>query len=646
MNTVIVALLCILSLRICYSENVVLTQGRSFTIDYDSDTFLKDGKPFRYIAGSFHYFRALPETWQRKLRTLRASGLNAVSTYVEWSLHNPKENVYRWDGIADIVRFIELAQQEDLLVILRPGPYICAERDMGGFPYWLLRKYPGIQLRTYDLNYMREVQTWYNIFLPKIAPLLYGNGGPIIMVQIENEYGSYFTCNRKYMEWLRDLTAHHVGGNAILYTTDGPSYVGCGHVEGALATIDFGARTDVKAAWSKLKHYQPKGPLVNSEFYPGWLTHWQENMQRVNTDAIVKTLIEMLDAGANVNFYMFFGGTNFGFTAGANDGVLGDFTADVTSYDYDAPMDEAGDPTQKYLAIRDAVSRYLPLPNVSVPLPTHKESYGIVKMTAAGCMLSHDGRKYLSDKVVNSMRPLSFEALDQYSGLVLYEADLPRLRKDPSVLKIDEIHDRAYVYVDREFIGVLSRQSMVHLLPITAGSGSKLQILVENQGRINFHVLNDSKGILSDVILDLSAYPQPIILRNWTITSYSLDDPTKLKNFIERPSPSSGKLRHHRNRELLRTGPIVFHGLFTISANQTYDTYLDPTGWGKGIAFINGFNLGRYWPVVGPQITLYVPKEILKIGENEIILLEYQKAPESGEIRFTNVPNLDGMWMG
>ncbi|XP_037946406.1 beta-galactosidase-like [Teleopsis dalmanni] len=612
------------------------SSNRTFTVDWDNDRFLKDGQPFRFISGSFHYFRAHPETWQRKLRTMRAAGLNAVTTYVEWSLHNPKEGVYVWNGIANLEKFIKYAIDEDLLVILRPGPYICAERDLGGFPYWLLTKYPGMQLRTADINYLFEVRLWYSVLMARMAPFLYGNGGPIIMVQVENEYGSYYACDKKYRTWLRDETLAHVHNKAVLFTNDGPSVLYCGHIEGVLATMDFGATSNLTNFWDRLRRIQPKGPLVNAEYYPGWLTHWSESMARVPTKAITNTFIEMLNSNASVNLYMFYGGTNFGFTAGSNDGGPGRFQPDITSYDYDAPMTEAGDPTPKYFKIREIIGRYLPLPNISVPEPLPKKNYGSIRLMACCSILSEKGRQTLGTGVVVSNKPKTFEALSQYSGLVLYETDLPRFKRDPSILRAPGVRDRAYVYIDNDLIGILSRETPIFDLPISATAGSRLQILVENQGRINFGQLNDFKGIISDVTLDKT------ILSNWNMTKFPLESYEDIRNFIELESLQQIGFREQDYRALLRCGPTIFYGTIEID-DDPCDTYLDTTDWGKGIVFINGENIGRYWPVVGPQITLYVPKEVLKRGANQIVLIEYQKAAVSGEITFTDTPNLDGL---
>ena len=284
------------------------------------------------------------------------------NSYVQWSLHNPQDGVYKWEGIADVVKFIELATAEGLYIILRPGPYVCAEIDNGGLPYWLATKYPGIQVRSSDADYQREVVKWYGELMPKFENHLYGNGGNIIMVQVENEYGAFKTCDKKYKEFLRDETKKYTGDKAVLFTTDRPldNELKCGLIDGVFATTDFGIAdaAEVEYNFARLREVQPNGPLVNSEFYTGWLTHWQEPNARRSSYELSNTLRIMLDApyNANVNFYMFFGGTNFGFWAGANDWGIGKYMADITSYDYDAPLDEAGDPTPKYYNFISVIS--------------------------------------------------------------------------------------------------------------------------------------------------------------------------------------------------------------------------------------------------------------------------------------------------
>lgn len=338
---------------------------------------------------------------------------------------------------------------------------------------------------------------------------------------------------------------------------------------------------------------------------------------------------EMLDAGASVNFYMFYGGTNFGFTAGANDGGSGRYVADITSYDYDAPMTEAGDPTPKYFALREIISRYLPLPNVSVPEPVPKQSYGNIKLQACCSLLSQVGRQQLAAGVVISDKPKTFENLDQFSGLVLYETYLLQTLGF-SILSISGTRDRALVYVENEFVGILSRESGDFDLRIPRRESNKLQILVENQGRINYGSTTDSKGIVGDVTLDGE------ILSNWTMTKFPLESYEDIESLIQQQGPENESL------EISNHGPKIFYGSFEINDISPSDTYLDPTGWTKGIAFVNGINLGRYWPNRGPQVNLYVPAEILKVGVNKVVLIEYETPAATAEITFSDKPNLNG----
>ncbi|XP_037913145.1 beta-galactosidase-like isoform X1 [Hermetia illucens] len=629
------------SVALVFGLNITSRAPRQFTIDYNANTFLMDGVPFRYVSGSFHYFRALPETWRTKLRTMRAAGLNAVDTYVEWSLHNPKDGEYTFEGIADVENFIKIAQEEDLYVILRPGPYICAERDNGGLPYWLFKKYPNIKVRTNDEDYKKEVSIWFSKLMPKLQKYFYGNGGPIIMVQVENEYGIFHSCDKNYLNWLRDEFQIYVQEKALLFTTDIPDErISCGKIEGVFATTDFGIDRahEMDKIWETLRTVQPNGPLVNSEFYPGWLTHWQEENQRRNADEVADTLKSMLEIGASVNFYMFFGGTNFGFTAGANDWGYGKYMADITSYDYDAPMDEAGDPTLKFVKIRNVIDQFFSLPAVSVPDPAPKMSLTAVDLKPIDLLLSESGRRNLVTKSQKARQPASFEELDQFSGLVIYEAQLPSLEIDPSLLTVNELADRAVVLIDQIFIGVLSRENGITALPISAGFGKILQIIVENQGRINFNKANDTKGILGKVEVQKFDGTKLEIV-NWTSSSVPLEA-QQISKLVDERKQEKVKID---STGLLLQGPAIFYAEFTIIRDDIQDTYLDPSGWGKGVVFINGFNLGRYWPLVGPQITVYVPKDLLKKGVNRIVIVEYQKAPTDGRVSFTSTARLDGI---
>lgn len=603
-----------------------------------------DGQPFRYVAGSFHYFRALPSTWQRKLRAMRAGGLNAVDVYIQWSLHNPKDGVYNWEGIADIKEFIRLATEEDLYIILRPGPYICAEIDNGGLPYWLETKYPGIQVRSDDPDYLKEVEIWYEKFFNEIAGQMYGEGGKIIMVQVENEYGAYKTCNTFYKNWLRDLTRRFTADNALLFTTDRPidNELSCGLINGVFATVDFGIAnyTEVESHFRKLREVQPRGPLVNSEFYTGWLTHWQEPNARRSAYELAVTLRTMLDEpyNANVNFYMYFGGTNFGFWAGANDWGIGAYMADITSYDYDAPLDEAGDPASKYYILRDVIEEFLTLPTITTPSRTPKIIYPSFNVQITENIFSSDARITLGSTPINAGGKLwTFEEMDQNSGFVLYEADLPKFTRDPAQLYINKLRDRAQIFIDGKHVGVLSRENNIYSMPIPAGYGKRIQIFVENQGRINFQENFDLKGILGNVTVQTFNDPYYEEVTDWTVTGYPFDDYARIQEFI---TTSGFRTNPSFKNGWLKDGPALLHGELIINGTPG-DTWWNTRGFGKGVLFVNGFNLGRYWPLAGPQMTMYIPGDLLVTGVNTFTILEQQKVPDDFLIHFTDEPDFN-----
>ncbi|KAJ8779001.1 hypothetical protein J1605_013235 [Eschrichtius robustus] len=332
---------------------------RSFVVDPDHDRFLLDGAPFRYVSGSLHYFRVPRVLWADRLFKMRMSGLNAVQFYVPWNYHEPEPGVYKFNGSRDLFAFLKEATLANLLVILRPGPYICAEWEMGGLPAWLLRK-PKIHLRTSDPDFLAAVDSWFKVLLPKIHPWLYHNGGNIISIQVENEYGSYRACDMSYMRHLAGLFRALLGDKILLFTTDGPEGLKCGSLQGLYTTIDFGPGLLSKAdnmtkIFALLRKYEPRGPLVNSEYYTGWLDYWGQNHSTRSVPAVTKGLENMLKLGASVNMYMYHGGTNFGYWNGADE--KGRFLPITTSYDYDAPISEAGDPTPKLFAIRNVISK-------------------------------------------------------------------------------------------------------------------------------------------------------------------------------------------------------------------------------------------------------------------------------------------------
>ncbi|KAJ0180490.1 hypothetical protein K1T71_003894 [Dendrolimus kikuchii] len=590
------------------------------------DEFMLDGKPLQIVSGSLHYFRLPAAYWRDRLRKFKAVGLNTVSTYVEWSYHETEERQYDFEGDRDIVSFIKIAAEEGLHVLLRPGPYICGERDLGGFPYWLLGKYPNIKLRSTDKDFMEETRIWFEILFKKLKPLLFGNGGPIILVQVENEYGSY-ASDMNYKIQLRDIMLEHVGRNAILYTTDGAwySYFSKGAIPATLTTIDFGVTyRKMSDMFSDLRKYMPTGPLMNSEFYPGWLTHWGEQFAQTSIYDIVVTLEAMLQNKINVNFYMFFGGSNFEYTAGAN--FDGTYMPDITSYDYNAPLTEAGDPTPKYDAIRDTLKKYgFEDKTIEPPVASRKGAYGKVEVSPITNLLSPEGRLKLGKKYndVSGANLPTFEKLRQRSGLVLYETILESAN---GTLRIEKPRDLVFVFVDGVPQGYISRMKKKYDLQLTAKHGALLSLLVENQGRINFgSEIHDYKGILGTV-----EYNNNVLDGKWTISGYPLDNIKTLNVNVTKSDVSSG--------------PALYEGHFTLPADQEpLDTFLDTTGWGKGYVWINNYNLGRYWPDVGPQITLYVPGVWLFKAprKNYLQILELGKSRKPLTMEFIDYPILN-----
>ncbi|XP_034234390.1 beta-galactosidase isoform X2 [Thrips palmi] len=646
-----------------------LRRGRSFEISYEQDAFLKDGQPFQMRSGSLHYFRVPRVYWRDRLRKLKRAGLNTVATYVEWSLHEPTPNQFDLGGEANLLHFIQLAEEEGLLVNLRVGPYICAERDMGGLPPWLLSLKPDIKLRTRDPVFMHYTKRWLDVLMPMVRPLLYGNGGPIILVQVENEYGSYPACDRPYLIWLRDLFRGHVHDAAVLYTTDGAgaSYLNCGKIPGVYATVDFGSSSDPAAAFATQRKVEPHGPLVNSEYYTGWLTHWAEKEQTVASGDVLRGLRWMMDNNASFNFYVFMGGTNFGFTAGANFGK--DYQPQLTSYDYDAPLSEAGDTTHKYHAIRGLILQYTGADASPMLRVSPKLSYGPILLQRVA-----DIQALATGPPTTATYPRDFEELRQAFGYILYEtrvpADYTPKKDNKALFMAQKIRDRGVVFVDQARRGVLCRtkpqRSGLSLSGVQAGQ--RLSVLVENQGRINYGGrLNDTKG-LGNVTLDGR------VLRGWTMTQLPLNNQTKIDALarraarrVERRLNAAANANASANaapRDPKQDVPGVYLGRFVLPPEYAFpsrerleehdgqpplpDTFLDTSGWGKGVVFVNGFNLGRYWPSVGPQVTLYVPGHLLHPPptQNTLLVVETDRAPEIPYLNLVDRPTLNGAVCG
>ncbi|XP_041663167.1 beta-galactosidase-1-like protein [Cheilinus undulatus] len=614
---------------LAFGGNLV-SGDRSFSIDYKNNCFLKDGKPFQYISGSIHYSRIPSYYWKDRLMKMYMAGLNAIQVYVPWNYHETTQGVQNFTGDRDLEHFLDLANQTGLLVILRPGPYICAEWEMGGLPAWLLQK-QNIILRSDDTDYLQAVSNWLAILLPKMKPWLYINGGNIITVQVENEYGSYYACDYNYMRHLQTLFRFFLGADTVLFTTDGNTdrEMMCGTLEGMYATVDFGIETNISEAFERQRRFEPKGPLVNSEFYTGWLDHWGDQHALVNAQKVSRLLGQMLTMGASVNMYMFEGGSNFGYWNGADHDTR--YRAVVTSYDYDAPLSEAGDPTEKLLAIRDVIKLFREIPSGPMPPATPKFAYGYVSLKKVGSISSL--LSILSPlSPVKSQHPLSFEEIKQFYGYVLYRTKLPRDLPQPTPLisPLNGVHDRAYVSVNGVYQGLLERDTAL-VMNVSGQQGDTLDILVENMGRVNFgSQINDYKGILSDLFLGKD------ILMDWLIYPLDIDGAIT----AGWPQADAEKSFTPLQKET-SVGPVFYSG--TLQPNGlSWDTFLKLSDWTKGQVWINGINLGRYWPARGPQQTLYVPGPLLSTTQpNNITVLELEGAPAHLRVLFMDRPQLD-----
>uniref|UniRef100_A0A8C5HT96 Beta-galactosidase-like n=1 Tax=Gouania willdenowi TaxID=441366 RepID=A0A8C5HT96_GOUWI len=603
---------------------------RSFSIDYQNNCFEKDGQPFQYISGSIHYSRIPRYYWQDRLMKMYMTGLNAIQVYVPWNFHEPVQGVHNFTGDRDLEHFLDLTNQTGLLVILRPGPYICAEWEMGGLPSWLLKK-KNILLRSADTDYLQAVGAWFAVLLPKLKPWLYINGGNIITVQVENEYGSYFACDYNYMRHLRTLFRFFLGEDVVLFTTDGNTdkEMTCGTLQGLYATVDFGTDTNITEAFKRQRHFEPMGPLVNSEFYTGWLDHWGDKHAAVDAKAVSKVLGEMLTLGANVNMYMFEGGTNFGYWNGADHDKR--FRSVVTSYDYDAPLSEAGDPTEKLLAIRDIIAQFRDIPAGPVPPATPKFAYGFVTLKKVG-NVSEFLKIFSPSGPVKSKDPLTFEEMKQPYGYMLYRTTLPRNLSEPTPLisPLNGVHDRAYVSVNGVYQGFLERDTTL-VINVTGNHGDTMDLLLENMGRVNFgSKINDYKGLLSSLNLGKDA------LTDWKIYSLNIDGAIA-EGWPHLQSSKSGPTY----RREPSVGPAFYTG--TLQPNGlNWDTFLKLHEWTKGQVWINGVNLGRYWPARGPQQTLFVPGPLLSTTlPNTITVLELEQAPPQLRVLFMDRPHLN-----
>ncbi len=556
------------------------------------DTFYLNGEPFQIISGAVHYFRIVPEYWRDRLEKLKAMGCNTVETYIPWNMHEPQKGHFCFDGMLNIENFIKTAQDLGLYVILRPSPYICAEWEFGGLPAWLLAE-NGMKLRVNYAPFLRHVYDYYDVLLKKIVPYQINYGGPVILMQVENEYG-YYANDKDYLMLLKDKMTES-GIVVPFVTSDGPFEANLkgGHLKGALPTGNFGSKTEER--FQELSKFTNGGPLMCTEFWVGWFDHWGNGgHMRGDLEQSVKDLDKMLELG-HVNIYMFEGGTNFGFMNGSN--YYDELTPDVTSYDYDAVLTEDGQITEKYLRYKEVIQKYREIPDVHFSTKISRKSYGTLHVQDKVSLFSVIDD--LSTPVPNSF-PQSMEQLGQNYGYILYHSTLHTENKIDK-LRLWETNDRANIFIGKKPVSILYDRELLQeqTLNIEFEQNSDFDILVENMGRVNFgpRMEHQQKGIAQCVQLDGHMH------NHWLQYTLPLDN-------IEKVDYTKGY-----------TDGLPGFYRFTLTVDEPADTFLDFEGWGKGCIFVNGFNIGRFWEI-GPQKRLYIPAPLLKTGHNEIVIFE------------------------
>jgi beta-galactosidase len=571
--------------------------------------FLLDGKPFQIISGEMHYPRVPREAWRQRMKAAKAMGLNTIGTYVFWNLHEPQKGLFDFSGNNDIAAFVKIAQEEGLWVILRPSPYVCAEWEFGGYPYWLQNE-EGLTVRSKEKKYLQEYKSYITEVGKQLAPLQVNHGGNILMVQVENEYGAYGS-DKEYLGINRQLFID-AGFDGLLYTCDPELSLAKGSLTGLLPAVNgLDKPSRIKPLVRSVN--AGKGPFFVAEWYPAWFDWWGTKHHTVPAEKYTPGLDSVLSAGISINMYMFHGGTTRGFMNGANYNDRNPYEPQISSYDYDAPLDEAGNPTPKFTEFRKVISKHLPAGEVLPPVPAAKPSIAVPAIRFVSTTNLFD----VLPPAKTNATPLTFEDLQQAYGFVVYRTAVNG--GSNGVLRIKDLRDYAIVFINGKRVGILDRRLKQDslLLDLPAGKPT-LDILVENLGRINYgpYLLKNKKGITGEVSLN------NINLKEWQMFSLPFDN---LQSLSFRNSKPGGNV------------PVIKKGSFNLET--VGDTYLDMSNWGKGVVWVNGHNLGRYWNI-GPQQTIYLPAEWLKKGSNEIIVLELLK-PEVSQLQGIQKPVLD-----
>ena len=565
------------------------------------DNFYLNGEPFKIISGAFHYFRTVPEYWQDRIEKLVNMGCNTVETYIPWNFHEPEKGNFRFDGMHDIERFIHLAEKMGLYIIIRPSPYICSEWEFGGLPAWLLRD-RNMRLRCSYEPYLNAVKEYYSVLIPKLVPHQCDRGGGVILVQLENEYG-YYGNDTAYLEFLRD-TLRELGVTVPFVTSDGPwsePKFKSGMLNGALPTGNFGSGAEWQFGQMR-KYIGENKPLMCMEFWNGWFAAWGEEQHTTSPEKAASELDELLKRGS-VNFYMFEGGTNFGFMSGRNGGSK---TGDVTSYDYDAPLTEDGQITEKYRLFKEVIAKYTDIHEIPLTTEIRRRAYGRISCTGKTDLFS------VLDKIsvpVKSSYPLTMEDIGQDYGYILYRTKIRDI-ETVSEIRLEGAADRVQCYHNGEFVYTAFAENMWEKFePQQKRTSGIIDLLCENTGRENFGtgLENQRKGISGGVKINdhrhfgFEIYPLPLDERQIAALDFGI-------GYIENT-------------------PAFYR--FELDIDEPCDTFLDTDGFGKGCAFVNGFNIGRFWEI-GPQKRLYIPAPLLQIGKNTIVIFETEgKAADS-----------------
>lgn len=591
-------------------------------LSYDNKQFLMsdaqdmDGKPYTVLSGAMHYFRIPREYWLDRLTKLKECGFNTVETYTCWNLHERKEGEFNFTGMLDIAAYIRMAGELGLNVIVRPGPYICSEWEFGGLPAWLLQ-YDKMPIRCNDPLYLSKVKRYYKALFDQIGPLLSTKGGPIQMVQIENEYGSYGN-DHEYMQAVADIY-RELGVDCCLFTSDGACdwMLNGGTLPQYLSVANFGSNP--RGNFKTLKFYRPDEPCMCGEYWCGWFDHWYEEHHTREVDDMVNPFKEMLADGASCNYYMFHGGTNFGWMNGANHTDV--YQPTITSYDYCAILSEAGDRTPAYYAVRDAIRDFTGVETTLTAAESKKKGYGKVNFTGSISMLE---AAPLLGKSVKRPVPVFQEELGQNFGFTMYSTTV----KGPisgTRLNFEVLHDRACVYFDGKLQGIFERdrRNPDIVLNLGVGESIKVDILVENMGRVNYGpMMRDRKGVTG--IRFGQQYHFGWEIRPLTMPQY--DEPNNLTD-----------LPYVADTADTFTGSVLKKGTMTV--DEPADTFIRLDGYHHGCVWVNGFHLGRYYNDAGPQKTLYCPGVLLHEGENEVIVLETDGA-ENGVVTALDTPDL------